>query len=49
MAAAQTQTKLYDVVKLLTAAGVNVRFAVHPVAGRMPVQMDVLLAEAGVP
>jgi NAD(P) transhydrogenase subunit beta len=49
LAAAQAQTKLFDFVKLLTTAGVNVRFAVHPVAGRMPGQMDVLLAEAGVP
>lgn len=49
LAAAQGQQKLYDFVKLLTSAGVKVRFAVHPVAGRMPGQMDVLLAEAGVP
>ncbi|HVI56079.1 MAG TPA: NAD(P)(+) transhydrogenase (Re/Si-specific) subunit beta [Luteibacter sp.] len=49
LAAAQGQQKLYDFVKLLIAAGVKVRFAVHPVAGRMPGQMDVLLAEAGVP
>jgi NAD(P) transhydrogenase subunit beta len=49
LAAAQAQTKLYDFVKLLTVAGVGVKFAVHPVAGRMPGQMDVLLAEAGVP
>jgi NAD(P) transhydrogenase subunit beta len=49
LAAAQAQTKLYDFVKLLIAAGVGVKFAVHPVAGRMPGQMDVLLAEAGVP
>ena len=49
LAAAQAQQKLYDFVKLLQAAGVSVRFAIHPVAGRMPGQMDVLLAEAGVP
>lgn len=49
LAAAQGQQKLYEFVKLLIAAGVKVRFAVHPVAGRMPGQMDVLLAEAGVP
>jgi NAD(P) transhydrogenase subunit beta len=49
LAAAQAQQKLYEFVKLLQAAGVNVKFAIHPVAGRMPGQMDVLLAEAGVP
>jgi NAD(P) transhydrogenase subunit beta len=49
LAVAQGQQKLYEFVKLLQAAGVAVRFAVHPVAGRMPGQMDVLLAEAGVP
>jgi NAD(P) transhydrogenase subunit beta len=49
LAAAQGQQKLYEFVKLLIAAGVSVRFAIHPVAGRMPGQMDVLLAEAGVP
>lgn len=49
LAVAQGQQKLYEFVKLLQAAGVLVRFAVHPVAGRMPGQMDVLLAEAGVP
>ena len=49
LAVSQGQGKLYDFVKLLMAAGVKVKFAVHPVAGRMPGQMDVLLAEAGVP
>ena len=49
LAAAQAQQKLYDFVKLLQGAGVAVKFAIHPVAGRMPGQMDVLLAEAGVP
>jgi NAD(P) transhydrogenase subunit beta len=49
LAAAQGQQKLYEFVKLLQAADVAVKFAIHPVAGRMPGQMDVLLAEAGVP
>lgn len=49
LAAAQGQQKLYEFVKLLKSAGVSVKFAIHPVAGRMPGQMDVLLAEAGVP
>ncbi len=49
LAAAQGQQKLFEFVKLLQSTGVNVRFAIHPVAGRMPGQMDVLLAEAGVP
>ncbi|MDR3461113.1 MAG: NAD(P)(+) transhydrogenase (Re/Si-specific) subunit beta [Beijerinckiaceae bacterium] len=49
LAVAQGQQKLYELVKLLQAAGVTVKFAIHPVAGRMPGQMDVLLAEAGVP
>ncbi len=49
LAVSQGQQKLYEFVKLLQAAGVDVKFAIHPVAGRMPGQMDVLLAEAGVP
>jgi NAD(P) transhydrogenase subunit beta len=49
LAVSQAQQSLYDFVKLLQASGVDVAFAIHPVAGRMPGQMDVLLAEAGVP
>jgi NAD(P) transhydrogenase subunit beta len=49
LAVSQGQQKLYEFVKLLLAAHVSVKFAIHPVAGRMPGQMDVLLAEAGVP
>ncbi|KAI1014192.1 hypothetical protein LB504_008915 [Fusarium proliferatum] len=49
MAVAKAQYAISDIVKTLRSKGITVRFAIHPVAGRMPGQCNVLLAEASVP
>lgn len=49
LCAARAQYPVAEIADLLTRKGINFRFGIHPVAGRMPGQLNVLLAEAGVP
>ena len=49
LAVAKAQYPMADIVKIMKENNINVRFAIHPVAGRMPGQLNVLLAEVGIP
>jgi NAD(P) transhydrogenase len=49
LAVSKAQYALADIIEMLTKKGIDVKVAIHPVAGRMPGQLNVLLAEAGVP
>merc|ERR1711957_21351 len=49
LAVAQAQYPIAEIVKILTENNIDVKFAIHPVAGRMPGQLNVLLAEVGIP
>lgn len=49
LAVAQAQHAMSELVKVCQANNIKIRFAIHPVAGRMPGQLNVLLAEVGVP
>jgi len=49
LAVGKAQYPIAEITKILTSKNINVRFAIHPVAGRMPGQLNILLAEVGIP